>query len=124
MEEVHGNVDLARASMYREAGYYLKFHEVMCSSLGLWKQHEAWVRETYWRLRSAGKSVVQVGKSKIEVGDAMPIIGPNVYHAKVRRPVRELRMVEEEQDRWVRDVEDESDVNQTDEEGESDDLEP
>jgi len=116
-------VDLARVSVYRDAGYYLKFHEVMCSSFNNWERYEGWVKETYWRLRSAGTNIGQVGESKKEMGDAVPIIGPNAYHAEVKRPVRDLRMLEEEQENWVRELEAEAVENETDKEGESDEAE-
>lgn len=124
MEEVYGDVDLARASVHREAEYYLKSHEVMCLGLNDWARHEDWVKETYWRLRLSGGNDYQVGGRKKQGGSGVPITGPNVYQATVETPVRDLRMLEEEQDKWVREIGAEPDEDESDEEEDSDEAEP
>ncbi|KAG6896633.1 hypothetical protein C0993_008208 [Termitomyces sp. T159_Od127] len=76
-----GDVDLARATLFRDATYYMKFHEVVCSGWQNWVVHKTWIRETYWWLRNAGNG----GKELEEL-----IIGPNMYLESVEEPLRDF----------------------------------
>ncbi|KAG6876239.1 hypothetical protein C0993_004817 [Termitomyces sp. T159_Od127] len=77
----HGDADLARATVFKDATYYMKFHEVVCSGWQNWVRHKTWIRETYWRLRNVGHR----GKESEEL-----IIGPNMYLESVEEPIRDL----------------------------------
>ncbi|KAG6877948.1 hypothetical protein C0993_001806 [Termitomyces sp. T159_Od127] len=79
----HGDTDLAHATLFRDATYYMKFHEVVCSGWQNWVRHKTWIKETYWRLRMAGHG----GKDSEEL-----IIGPNLYRESVEEPVRDVRL--------------------------------
>ncbi|RDB17536.1 hypothetical protein Hypma_001243 [Hypsizygus marmoreus] len=76
--------DLSRATIFKDAPYYLKFHETVCGGWSAWVRHQAWIKETYWRLRLAGGQ------------EGMLIIGPNVYKGSVQALVRDLGALEEE----------------------------
>ncbi|KAG6898638.1 hypothetical protein C0993_005419 [Termitomyces sp. T159_Od127] len=77
---LHGDTDLARATVFRDATYYMKFHEVVCTGWRNWVRHKTWIRETYWRLRTAGHGIGSEGL----------ITGPNIYTESVQEPVRDL----------------------------------
>ena len=98
LNDVHGDLNLARTTLFSGATYYLKFHEAMCADLGGWRNFGGWIRETYWRLRAKGnsESLVPTGV----VCDPPLVVGPNVYHGTAGREVRDLRMLPEEADEW------------------------
>lgn len=102
LNQIHGDMDLARTSLFSDAEYYLKFHETMCLNLRDWSFMESWVRETYWRLRAK----VNGGTSPPPgVGDDVPlVVGPNVYHGNAGRAIHDLRMLREESDQWGVDI--------------------
>ncbi|KAG5350034.1 hypothetical protein C0989_000554 [Termitomyces sp. Mn162] len=75
------DVDLARATLFRDATYYMKFHEVVCGDWKSWVRHKTWIRETYWRLRLAGHRAR---------GSQELIIGPNMYRENVEESVCDL----------------------------------
>ncbi|KIJ36687.1 hypothetical protein M422DRAFT_260781 [Sphaerobolus stellatus SS14] len=54
MTELHGNTDLSYAIVFKDATYYLKFHEVIMSGNDDWFLHEKWIRETFNRLKIVG----------------------------------------------------------------------
>ncbi|TDL17803.1 hypothetical protein BD410DRAFT_882709 [Rickenella mellea] len=81
--DIHGDNDLARARLFTDAEYYLKFHEVISNGLMYWRLHDAWIKETYWRLRLAGH----------QNGDV--VIGPNTYVKSVRARFCDLGVFEE-----------------------------
>ncbi|KNZ76278.1 hypothetical protein J132_10952 [Termitomyces sp. J132] len=83
LHALHGVVDLACATMFKDAPYYLKFHEVIRGGWKSWARHETWIRETYWRLRMSGHG----NKGLEEV-----IIGPNVYRESVEGPLCDLEI--------------------------------
>lgn len=62
------------ASLFDEATFYLKFHEVLTGGWVSWVRHSAWIRETFRRVQRFGAR-----------GGAI-VVGPNVYMASVRRP--------------------------------------
>ena len=100
MYALHGDSNLARATLYSDATYYLKFHEILCTDVQSWFSAEDWVRETYWRLRLKPPSTSREGGSN----DGPPlVVGPNVYHGKVGKPIMDLRMFAEEADEWGKD---------------------
>ncbi|KAG6867522.1 hypothetical protein C0993_001729 [Termitomyces sp. T159_Od127] len=78
---LHGDGDLARATLFRDATYYLKFHEVVCGDWHTWAVHKTWIKETYWRLRMAGHR----GKESEEI-----VTGPNMYGTSVEESMRNL----------------------------------
>ena len=78
--------DLARATLFADAPYYLKFHEVITSGWTGWVRHASWINETYWRLRVMHKEGLGHGL----------IIGPNIYHHPVDAPVCNLGFMEVE----------------------------
>lgn len=84
---VHGDSNLAHATIFADAPYYLKFHEMVCNGWISWVEHASWIRETYWRLRlsSSGSGTES---------DAL-VIGPNVYRNAVEAAVRDLGIFEE-----------------------------
>ncbi|KAG6875008.1 hypothetical protein C0993_011212 [Termitomyces sp. T159_Od127] len=81
LRTLHGDADLARATLFRDATYYMKFNEVVCGGWQNWVRHRTWIRETYWRLRMVGHG----GKESEEL-----IIGPNMYLGSVEEPLRDL----------------------------------
>jgi len=83
---LHGDADLAHATLFAHAPYYLKFHETMCGGWTSWVEHASWIRETYWRLRTlAGQ----------KTGERSLIVGPNVYRASLEPAVRDLGILNE-----------------------------
>ncbi|KAG6894955.1 hypothetical protein C0993_010403, partial [Termitomyces sp. T159_Od127] len=76
-----GIADLACATMFKDAPYYLKFDEVIGGGWQHWVKHRTWIRETYWRLRMAGHG------SK---GSEELVVGPNVYLEPAEAPVCDL----------------------------------
>ncbi|CAL1715315.1 unnamed protein product [Somion occarium] len=83
----HGDTDLAHATLFADAPYYLKFHETVCGGRTNWVEHASWIRETYWRLRIAGQGMGR------ESGTL--IVGPNIYRESVEPAVRDLGIFEE-----------------------------
>lgn len=66
--EMYNDCDLARAMLFADAAYYLKFHEVMTRGWVGWVEHASWIKETYWRLHLMGTK------------PGMLLVGPNTYH--------------------------------------------
>lgn len=83
---LHGDADLAHATLFENAPYYLKFHETVCGGWTSWVEHADWIRETYWRLRAL------TGQG---TGEESLIIGPNVYRGSVKPVVCDLGIFEE-----------------------------
>ncbi|KAG6911099.1 hypothetical protein DXG01_004614 [Tephrocybe rancida] len=81
MNMLHNDADLARATLFLDASYYLKFHEVVSGTWFTWAEHANWIRETYWRMRALAKD---------KCGQL--VIGPNVYRGPVERPICDLRI--------------------------------
>lgn len=83
---LYGDADLAHATLFMDAPYYLKFHETVFGGWKSWVEHESWIRETYWRLRALP------GHGTAE----RLIIGPNIYHHKssAKLAVRDLGIFE------------------------------
>ncbi|KAF8506260.1 hypothetical protein JB92DRAFT_2963088 [Gautieria morchelliformis] len=82
MAEMHQDHNLARATLFADAPYYLKFHEVLTGRWMGWIIHESWIKETYWRLR---------------VLDPMPgvvVIGPNTYRGSAQELACDLNICE------------------------------
>ncbi|KZT03963.1 uncharacterized protein LAESUDRAFT_761549 [Laetiporus sulphureus 93-53] len=82
LHEVHGDTDLLRATVFTDAPYYLKFHEVLTGGYIAWFRHEEWIMETFARLHVAGHIPGRL------------ILGPNVYTASVENVVCDLSFVE------------------------------
>ena len=76
--------ELARGTLFLDAPYYLKFHEVICGGWTKWIEHQDWIKETYWRIRL------------VNPRDGMLIIGPNVYRGSVEPLCRDLGLLETE----------------------------
>ncbi|KAF5326219.1 hypothetical protein D9611_000885 [Ephemerocybe angulata] len=85
--KLHQDSDLPRATVYLDAQYYLKFHEVMMGSFHEWIVHRRWISETYWRLR-----MMPTGKSAS--GERL-VIGPNVYRSTKEPAVVDLGLLED-----------------------------
>ncbi|KAH0579365.1 hypothetical protein H2248_003504 [Termitomyces sp. 'cryptogamus'] len=81
LHALHGIVDLACLTIFKDAPYYLKFHEVIGGGWKTWVEHETWIRETYWRLRMAGHG---------NKGSEDVVTGPNVYRESVEGPLCDL----------------------------------
>ncbi|KAG6901191.1 hypothetical protein C0995_015561 [Termitomyces sp. Mi166 len=81
LHALYGDANLACVTLFRDAMYYMKFHEMLCGSWKTWVWHKNWIRETYWRLRMAGHGV----KGSEEV-----IIRPNIYRESAELPVCDL----------------------------------
>ncbi|KAG6905487.1 hypothetical protein DXG01_002417 [Tephrocybe rancida] len=79
LNTLHNDGDLVRATLFADALYYLKFHEVVCGAWFTWAEHANWIRETYWRMRALAKD---------KCGQL--VIGPNVYRGPVERAVCDL----------------------------------
>ncbi|KAF8532028.1 kinase-like domain-containing protein [Gautieria morchelliformis] len=82
MAEMHQDHNLARATLFADAPYYLKFHEVLSGSWMGWIKHEAWIKETYWRLLVLGPKPGAV------------VIGPNTYRGSAKELVCDLNIYE------------------------------
>lgn len=80
--EMLGDHDLAHATLFADAPYYLKFHEVLCGGWKSWIEHENWIRETYWRLRLLNPK------------DGALLVGPNTYSETVVPLVCDLGFLE------------------------------
>lgn len=98
---LHGDKNLARSTLFADATFYLKFHEIMCLDLQSWFSAEDWVRETYWRLRISEMEMPSIAGGVD--GDPPLVVGPNVYHGKIEKPIKDLRMFPEEADDWGKD---------------------
>ncbi|KAF6752717.1 hypothetical protein DFP72DRAFT_1171569 [Ephemerocybe angulata] len=85
--KLHQDTDLARATVYLDAKYYLKFHEVMAGGMRSWTGHHHWISETYWRLR-----MMPPGNSASE--DRL-VIGPDVYRSTLEHAVADLGLFED-----------------------------
>lgn len=97
MFDLHGDHNLARATLFSDATYYLKFHSAICISVEGWSTLQSWIDDTYWRLGSIGGAESKPGEAK---DDPPLVVGPNVYKGPLPRPVRDLRMLPEEADDW------------------------
>ncbi|KAG6860081.1 hypothetical protein C0995_016080 [Termitomyces sp. Mi166 len=86
LHALYGDANLARATLFRDATYYMKFHEVLCGYWKTWVRHKNWIRKTYWRLRIAGHEA----RGLEEV-----IIGPNIYCESAELPVCDLGIASE-----------------------------
>ncbi|KAG6860014.1 hypothetical protein C0995_000555 [Termitomyces sp. Mi166 len=81
LHALYGDANLARATLFREVTYYMKFHEVLCGSWKTWVGHNNRIRETYWRLHIAGHGVK---------GSEEAIIRLNIYCESAELPVCDL----------------------------------
>ncbi|TDL17772.1 hypothetical protein BD410DRAFT_536124 [Rickenella mellea] len=79
---IHGDKDLARARLFADAPYYLKFHEVLTDGWECWPVYDTWIKETYSRLQL-------LGHRKDDI-----IIGPNTYAKSTRSRFCDLGVVE------------------------------
>ncbi|KIJ44128.1 hypothetical protein M422DRAFT_208407 [Sphaerobolus stellatus SS14] len=84
MKELHGDTDLSHATVFKDAPYYLKFHEVIMSGSDGWFLHEQWIRETFSRLKVTG---APTGKL---------VVGPNIYRESVEELIIDLGFMEQE----------------------------
>ncbi|KAI0076393.1 hypothetical protein K474DRAFT_1663067 [Panus rudis PR-1116 ss-1] len=73
---------LAYATLFMDATYYLKFHEVIIGGWPKWLAHADWIRETYRRLR--------VASDRGEFEEGKVLVGPNVYRGQVEEFVFDL----------------------------------
>ncbi|KAF5326604.1 hypothetical protein D9611_000883 [Ephemerocybe angulata] len=85
--KLHQDSDLPRATVYLDAQYYLKFHEVMMGGFHGWIIHRRWISETYWRLQ-----MMPTGNSAS--GERL-VIGPDVYRSTIEPAVVDLGLLEE-----------------------------
>ena len=80
--EMHQDCDLARATLFADAPYYIKFHEVLTRGWIGWIEHEAWIKETYWRLRALGPK------------PGVVVVGPNTYRGSAEELACDLNICE------------------------------
>ncbi|KAF5340406.1 hypothetical protein D9611_007965 [Ephemerocybe angulata] len=85
--KLHQGSDLPRATVYLDAQYYLKFHEVMMGSFLGWIVHRHWISEMYWRLR-----MMPTGNSAS--GERL-VVGPDVYRSTIEPAVVDLGLFED-----------------------------
>ncbi len=72
------------ATLFDEASFYLKFHEVLTGGWVSWVRHADWIRETFRRVQQLGPK------------EGAIVVGPNVYLASICRPKRlNLALLEE-----------------------------
>ncbi|KIJ44129.1 hypothetical protein M422DRAFT_779617 [Sphaerobolus stellatus SS14] len=79
MKELHGDTDLHHTTVFKDATYYLKFHEVIMSGFDGWLSHEKWIRETFSRLKiigsPAGKLLAGLIYIVVLLGNLFMILG-------------------------------------------------
>ena len=84
MDKLHGDRDLSHVTVFRNAPYYLKFHEVIIGGSEGWFRHEKWILETFRRLNILGPP--PAGKI---------LVGPNVYTTSAEELTYELGFLEQ-----------------------------
>jgi len=83
MDKLHGDMDLSHVSVFRNAPYYLKFHEVIIGGSDGWFRHEKWILETFRRLNILGPPAGKI------------LVGPNVYTTSAEELTYELGFLEQ-----------------------------
>lgn len=88
MHLLHGDRSLPHATVFADAQYYLKFHELFVGGAHSWSLHGRWIRETYWRLRNRESQTTDRERELL-------IIGPNIYRGSIEGVVTDLTISEE-----------------------------
>jgi hypothetical protein len=83
MHKLHGDVNLSLATMFMNAPYYLKFHEVIMGGSDGWFHHEKWIQETFRRLKILGPLAGKI------------VVGPNVYRLSAEELSYDLGFLEQ-----------------------------
>lgn len=84
MYDLHDDSDVLRTSVFADAPYHLKFHEVLSGSYGEWFARAPWIKETFARAASG-----RMGR-----GSGKVVVGPNVYAGSAEQWRNDVGFVE------------------------------